>query len=83
MALQAPKLDDQVGLKHGIEARVLLHVACAICRAQLARCCHFLHEHPAGARSWAGEEVGALSRAPRVGPVVGHQCRYGQWAYGD
>ena len=74
---------EQVTAKRDVEAKVLHHCACEIYRARLARACHFLHEHSAGAGSWADGAVGVLLRDLQVGPVTGHQCQYGQWAYDD
>eukprot|EP00969_Alexandrium_andersonii_P079447 3502835-Alexandrium_andersonii.AAC.1 len=39
----------------------------------------FLHEHPAGAGSWAEPPVVRLLQDPLVGSAIGHQCQHGQW----
>ena len=44
---------------------------------QLARGCHFLHEHPATAESWEDEAMRALIEDTRVSTIVGHMCRQG------
>merc|ERR1712026_132976 len=59
------------------EAMALLGFAVEIYWLQLEAGRHFLHEHPATASSWRERLVQALRRDPRVGEVVGDQCRYG------
>ena len=38
---------------------------------------HFLHEHPAGARSWKEPQMMNLLQHPKVQSTVSHQCEYG------
>ena len=82
-ALNRPKMDESEVKRRETEARTLLHFACEVFQFQLEAGRHFLHEHPAGARSWEDARVQALLRGPRVGSVDGHQCRYGQSARAD
>ena len=80
MAINIPRMEPAEASRREAEAKVLLHFACEIYRHQLAADRHFLHEHPASARSWADGQVRDLLEDPRVQTVVGHQCRYGQRA---
>ena len=59
------------------EALTLLGFATEIYWLQLRSGRHFVHEHPAAASSWKEDAIQALRRDPRVGEVVGDQCRYG------
>ena len=79
MSLGLPKMSVPEGTRRDIEAQVLLHVSCELCRAQLAQS-HFVHEHIAGARSWEGTEVRELLRGPRVGVFGGASAPI--WAVG-
>ena len=83
MSLNIPKMDKDKAARREAEARVRLHFACEIYQYQLENDGHFLHEHPAGARSWSEDRVQRLLADPRVGSIVGHQCRYGQRAMAD
>ena len=80
MTINIPRMEPVEASRREAEAKVLLHFACEIYRHQLAAGRHFLHEHPASARSWADGQVTDLLEDPRVQTVVGHQCRYGQRA---
>ena len=80
MALGNPKMHDQQIERRGTEARVLLNCDCEVCHFQLCGGRHFLHGHPAGARSWADAQVVALLGRPAVGSAVGDQCLCGQKA---
>ena len=77
MVLNMHNMDKQTRVRRGIGAQLLLHFAREIYWEQLERGCHFVHEHPAGARSWADEEMRKIMADPRVGSVVGDQCQYG------
>ena len=83
MGLNIPKMGEQERKRRDVEAKALLHFAREIYQFKRAGGRHFLREHPAGARSWADEEMVKLMKDYRVGSVVGHQCQYGQWARGD
>ena len=83
LPLNKPKMSKDEVAKREAAARVLLDFACEVYRYQLDNGCHFLHEHPAGARSWAEASIKELMADARVGSVVGHQCRYGQRAQAD
>ena len=58
-------------------ARVHLKFVVKLYRIQLAEGRHFLHEHPAGARSWVEPYMVKLMQVPGVDSVVSHQCEYG------
>ena len=46
-------------------------------KAQLRRGAHFLHEHPAPAKSWDTAEIKDLLNQPGVSSVIGHMCCHG------
>ena len=83
MSLNIPKMDKGEAARREAEAGPPLHFACEIYQYQLDNGGHFLHEHPAGARSWSEDRVQRLLADPRVGSIIGHQCRYGQRAMAD
>ncbi len=51
--LNKRRMDEQDTMRRDIGAKTLLHFACEIYEYQVATNTHFLHEHPAGAVSWA------------------------------
>ena len=59
------------------EAVMHLHFVMGIYRIQIDEGRHFLHEHPAGATSWADPWVERIMEHPRVTAVVSDQCEYG------
>lgn len=59
------------------EAVMHLHFVIGIYKLQLDGGRHFLHEHPAGATSWADEWMQRLMEHPKVSSVVSDQCEYG------
>ena len=81
MALNMARMTQEDIERRGVEAKILLDFACEVYQFQLEVGRHFLHEHPAGARSWAQAPVEKLMAHPGVGSVVGHQCQYGQWTW--
>ena len=60
-----------------VEARVHLKFVVKLYKKQLAAGRHFLHEHPAGAKSWDEPYMVQLLENPSVKSVVSHQCEYG------
>ena len=68
------------GKRQLAEAHVLLDFAIDIYFMQLAGGRHFLHEHPAGARSWTTEKMTRLMGDPRVGSTIAHMCQFGMTA---
>eukprot|EP00969_Alexandrium_andersonii_P230626 10184700-Alexandrium_andersonii.AAC.1 len=52
MAMNRGRMQGEGRDRREAEARVLLDLAWEVYRFQLAGGRHFLHEHPAGARSW-------------------------------
>ena len=59
------------------EARVHLKFVVLLYKKQLACGRHFLHEHPASARSWRESYVLDLLNHKDVDSVTSHQCEYG------
>ena len=59
------------------EARCHLRFVVMLYKKQLARGKHFLHEHPAGARSWQEPYMVELLQHDDVKSVISHQCEYG------
>ena len=53
--------------------RFMLHLY----KIQLEGGRHFLHEHPASARSWKDPVMTSMLKDPRIGTVVSDQCMYG------
>jgi hypothetical protein len=58
-------------------AEVLLIFAAVVYKLQVLAGRHFLHEHPAGATSWAHPAIAQLLARSGVGAVVAHQCEFG------
>ena len=58
-------------------AEVLLTFAAVVYKLQVLAGRHFLHEHPAGATSWAHPAIAQLLARGGVGAVVAHQCEFG------
>ena len=79
-SLSIPVVHQEEVRRRDAEAKVLWGLAGESYKYQLADDRHILHGHPAGASSWARDKVMELVAHPRVGSVVGHQSRYGQWA---
>eukprot|EP00969_Alexandrium_andersonii_P247827 10951130-Alexandrium_andersonii.AAC.1 len=63
--MNRPRMAEDERIRREAEARVLLEFACEVYRFQLAGGRHFLHEHPAGAGSWAEPPVVRLLQDPR------------------
>ena len=76
-ALNRERLGPEELRRRRAEAMVLLGFSVELYWDQLRNGRHFLHEHPATASSWKEGMVARLRRDPRVGEVVGDQCRYG------
>ena len=70
------------GKRRLAEAHVLLNFAIDIYFMQLSGGRHFLHEHPAGARSWTTEKMAELMGDPRVGSTTTHMCQFGMTTTG-
>ena len=60
----------RVGIRH-------LHFVISLYRIQVDAGRHFLHEHPAGARSWSEPLMASMLKDPRVGTVTSDQCMFG------
>ena len=58
-------------------ARVHLQFCAQIYQDQLREGRHFLHEHPAWAKSWGLPEIQQITNRPEVVVVEMHQCQYG------
>ena len=48
-------------------------------RIQMENGMYFLHEHPAGAKSWQSEELRRFLEDPRVIKVNGNMCAFGMY----
>ena len=59
------------------EGRRHLHFVISLYKIQIDAGRHFLHEHPAGARSWIDLQMQRLLSHPRVSSVVSDKCQYG------
>jgi hypothetical protein len=75
--LNAKRIGKMEWEKRRREAEVLLVFAVAVYRLQALAGRHFLHEHPAGATSWAHPSVVKLRARHGVGAVVSHMCAFG------
>ena len=82
MALHIPKMSEPERARHDIEAEAILHFACDRPGAVGTGLPPFYRIILLGVISWEVKEMAELLRGPRVGSVVGHKCRYGQWARG-
>ena len=71
------KMDPMEVERRMVEARVHLKFVVKLYKKQLAAGRHFLHEHPAGAKSWEEPYMVQLLENPSVKTVVSHQCEYG------
>eukprot|EP00969_Alexandrium_andersonii_P219541 9695715-Alexandrium_andersonii.AAC.1 len=65
MAMNRTRMAEDERIRRESEARILLEFACEVYRFQMAGGRHFLHEHPAGAGSWAEPPVVRLLQDPR------------------
>ena len=60
-----------------VKARKHLEFCCLMCKQQLDRGRHFIHEHPWGARSWDASCIQRLLDDKRVLIAKVDQCRFG------
>ena len=72
-----PKMDPEVVRAKIKEGRMHLRFMLHLYKIQLDGGRHFLHEHPATARSWQDDQMVKMLRHPRVGTTVSDQCEYG------
>ena len=72
-----PKMDPQTVQAKIEEGRRHLHFIIGLYHLQLEQGRHFLHEHPAGAKSWDDEWMVQLLQHPRVKTIISDQCEYG------
>ena len=79
-SLNKSRVDPGVRRLRLEQGRGHLRTAVKCYRAQMARGRYFLHEHPAGASSWAEEEIANLKNEPGVFYVKGPMCRWGMVA---
>lgn len=77
MYMNYPKMDPDVVKQKIAEGERHLKFCTKIYRHQLAKGKHFLHEHPAGARSWHHPSILAVRKMEGVGVVRGDQCMFG------
>ena len=78
-----PKMSPEVVKQKIAEGERHLKFCAKLYRHQHARGKFFLHEHPAGARSWHHPSILAVLRLPGVGVVKGDQCMFGLMTKGD
>ena len=65
VALSIPQMSGDEVRRRDAEAQVLLSSAHDVYKDKLAGVWHFLHEHPAGTRSWSQDQVKELVAHPR------------------
>jgi len=70
------KRDPTLVAKEYVRAMVHIRFVMELYAIQHAAGRYFLHEHPAGAMSWAEAEVMQIALMPNVVIVVGDQCQY-------
>ena len=75
--LNFPKMDPAKVARMIKEAKMHLHFVTSLYQRQLSQNRHFLHEHPAGARSWHHPSILAIRQMEGVGVVRGDQCMFG------
>jgi hypothetical protein len=75
--LNANKMGKTEWERRRREAEVLLVFAVSVYALQVRSGRHFLHEHPAGATSWAHPSIAKLRAKHNVGAVVAHMCEFG------
>ena len=76
-AMNYPKMSPTKIEKAVKEGKTHLSFVVDLYKMQMDRGKHFLHEHPATARSWQEEKVVQLMNRAGVHTVVADQCQYG------
>ncbi len=75
--LNSTKISKETWEKRLREATVLLTFAATVYALQVSAGRHFLHEHPAGATSWAHPTIAKLRARGGGGAVASHPCAFG------
>ena len=75
MNYQAMKPEKVAAMRK--EAMTHLNFCMAPYQIQIDNGMYFLHEHPAGAKSWQHEEVKRLLEMPGIKRIVSHMCAFG------
>ena len=76
-AFFGPKMDPENIAALNCEGKRHLHCVINSYKLQIENKRHFLHEHPAGAKSWQDVQIQALLRQRNVNVLTSDQCMYG------
>jgi len=76
--LNATRRDPGIVHREWVRAMVHLRFVCELYQEQVDAGRYFLHEHPAGATSWAEACIQELLSQPGVETAVCDRCQYGQ-----
>ena len=71
------KMDPEVVRENLRKAEVHMRFVAELYRMQIEGGRYFVHEHPAGARSWKLPDMVSLMARPDVLAVVAHMCCFG------